>query len=259
MKCVIFAGGKGSRIKLESDTTPKPLVTVGDMPIVWHIMKMYYHYGVKDFILCLGYKQDDFKKYFLDLMNQKKDISINFKNQELKVLSNNSEDWNITLVYTGLNTLTGGRLKRIEKYLDDDDDSFFLTYADAVSDIDIKDLYEFHKKQKTLATITVVKREERFGVVELEDTNVKYFREKFLKEDEWINGGFMVVNKEVLKYLTPDSASFEKEILEKLVENKQLSAYKHLGFWQCMDFQSEREYLNKLIKADKAPWKVWED
>ena len=259
MKCVIFAGGKGSRIKLESDTTPKPLVTVGDMPIVWHIMKMYYHYGVKDFILCLGYKQDDFKKYFLDLMNQKKDISINFKNQELKVLSNNSEDWNITLVDTGLNTLTGGRLKRIEKYLDDDDDSFFLTYADAVSDIDIKDLYEFHKKQKTLATITVVKREERFGVVELEDTNVKYFREKFLKEDEWINGGFMVVNKEVLKYLTPDSASFEKEILEKLVENKQLSAYKHLGFWQCMDFQSEREYLNKLIKADKAPWKVWED
>lgn len=259
MKCVIFAGGKGSRIKLESDTTPKPLVTVGDMPIVWHIMKMYYHYGVKDFILCLGYKQEDFKKYFLDLMNHKKDISINFKNQELKILNNNSEDWNITLVDTGLNTLTGGRLKRIEKYLDDDDDSFFLTYADAVSDIDIKDLYEFHKKQKSLATITVVKREERFGVVELEDTNVKYFREKFLKEDEWINGGFMVVNKEVLKYLTPDSASFEKEILEKLVKNKQLSAYKHLGFWQCMDFQSEREYLNKLIKADKAPWKVWED
>ena len=260
MKCVIFAGGKGSRIKLESDTTPKPLVTVGDMPIVWHIMKMYYHYGVKDFILCLGYKQEDFKKYFLDLMNQKKDISINFKNQELKVLNNNSEDWNITLVDTGLNTLTGGRLKQIEKYLDDDDgDSFFLTYADAVSDIDIKDLYEFHKKQKSLATITVVKREERFGVVELEDTNVKYFREKFLKEDEWINGGFMVVNKEVLKYLTSNSASFEKEILEKLVEKKQLSAYKHLGFWQCMDFQSEREYLNKLIKADKAPWKVWEN
>lgn len=259
MKCVIFAGGKGSRIKLESDTTPKPLVTVGDMPIVWHIMKMYYHYGVKDFILCLGYKQEDFKKYFLDLMNQKKDISINFKNQELKVLNNNSEDWNITLVDTGLNTLTGGRLKRIEKYLDDDDDSFFLTYADVISDIDIKDLYEFHKKQKSLVTITVVKREERFGVVELEDTNVKYFREKFLKEDEWINGGFMVVNKEVLKHLTPNSASFEKEILEKLVEKKQLSAYKHLGFWQCMDFQSEREYLNKLIKADKAPWKVWED
>lgn len=259
MKCVIFAGGKGSRIKLESDTTPKPLVTVGDRPIVWHIMKMYYHYGVKDFILCLGYKQEEFKKYFLDLMNQKKDISINFKRQELKVLNNNSEDWNITLVDTGLNTLTGGRLKRIEKYLDDEDNSFFLTYADAVSDIDIKKLYEFHKNQKSLVTITVVKREERFGVVELEDTNVKYFREKFLKEDEWINGGFMVVNKEVLKYLTFNSASFEKEILEKLVEKKQLSAYKHLGFWQCMDFQSEREYLNKLIKNDKAPWKVWED
>ena len=145
MKCVIFAGGKGSRIKLESDTTPKPLVTVGDMPIVWHIMKMYYHYGVKYFILCLGYKQEDFKKYFLDLMNQKKDISINFRNQELKVLNNNSEDWNITLVDTGLNTLTGGRLKRIEKYLDDDDDSFFLTYADAVYDIDIIDLYECKK------------------------------------------------------------------------------------------------------------------
>lgn len=259
MKCVIFAGGKGIRIKTENDITPKPLVTIGDEPIIWHIMKTYYYYGVKDFIICLGYKQEEFKKDFINLMNKKKDIVLDFKKNEVYTANDNSEDWKITLVDTGLDTMTGGRLKRIEKYLDDDSDCFFLTYADAVSDININELYKFHKNSNNLATILVVKREERFGVVEINDTKVNYFREKFLKDDEWINAGFMVVNKEILKWLNINSLSFENEVLKKLVKNKKLSAYKHLGFWQCMDFQSEREYLNKLLKADKAPWKVWDN
>ena len=259
MKCVIFAGGKGSRIKVENDTTPKPLVTVGDEPIIWHIMKIYYYYGVKDFILCLGYKQEEFKKYFLNLMNKKKNLTLDFKNNDIHILNDNSEDWKITLVDTGLNTQTGGRLKRIERYLDDTDDCFFLTYADAVADINIDDLYKFHKCNNSLVTISVVKREERFGVVEIKDNKVNYFREKFLKEEEWINAGFMVVNKAILKELKLNSQSFEKEVLEKLVQINQVSAYKHLGFWQCMNFQSEREYLNKLLKVGKAPWKVWDD
>ena len=151
MKCVIFAGGKGTRIKLENDSTPKPLVTVGEKPIIWHIMKLYYHQGIKDFIICLGYKQEQFKKYFLDLMNQKRDITLDFKNQNTNVLNDNNEDWNITLVDTGVDTLTAGRLKRIEKYLEDDE-CFFLTYADAVSDINIKKLYDLHKQENSQAT-----------------------------------------------------------------------------------------------------------
>lgn len=258
MKCVIFAGGKGTRIKLENDSTPKPLVTVGEKPIIWHIMKLYYHQGIKDFIICLGYKQEQFKKYFLDLMNQKRDITLDFKNQNTNVLNDNNEDWNITLVDTGVDTLTAGRLKRIEKYLEDDE-CFFLTYADAVSDINIKKLYDLHKQENSQATITVVKREERFGIVETTGNKINYFKEKNLKEDEWINAGFMVINKSVLKDLTPDSGSFEKEVLEKLVKDKQLSAYKHLGFWQCMDYQNEREYLSELLNSNNAPWKIWND
>ena len=192
-------------------------------------------------------------------MNKKKDLNLDFKNNDIHIINDNSEDWKITLVDTGLDTQTGGRLKRVERYLDDDSDCFFLTYADAVSDINIKNLYQFHKNNSSLVTISVVKRKERFGVVEIRNNKVDYFREKFLKDDEWINAGFMVINKAVLKELNPDSESFEKEILEKFVLTNQVAAYKHLGFWQCMDFQSEREYLNKLLKIGKAPWKVWDD
>ena len=258
MKCVIFAGGKGSRLKVENDNTPKPLVTIDEYPIIWHIMKIYYSYGVKDFIICLGYKQEEFKKYFIDLMNNKKDINLDFKNHNINILGDDSEDWNVTLVDTGLDTLTGGRLKQIEKYLGEDED-FFLTYADAVSDVDIDKLYQQHKQTNKLVTISVVKRQERFGVIELDDSNVKKFREKSLKEDEWINAGFMVVNKKVLEMLETNSGSFENEVLEKLTLSNELSSYKHYGFWQCMDFQNEREYLNKLIKENKASWIRWKE
>lgn len=258
MKCVIFAGGKSNRIKTENSHTPKPLVTIGEEPIIWHIMKIYSYYGIKDFIICLGYKQLELKKYFIDLMYKNKDLILDFKNQKIETISHRNEEWNITLVDTGLDTLTGGRLKRIEKYLDDDE-NFFLTYADAVSDINIQELYELHKKKNSLATITIVKKNERFGVVELDGSNIKCFREKQLKEDEWINAGFMVVNKQVLSYLDDNSMAFEEEILTKLIAQEQVTAYKHEGFWQCMDYQCEREYLDSLIKKGQAKWKVWED
>lgn len=258
MKCVIFAGGKGNRIKTENNHTPKPLIRIGDEPIIWHIMKSYSYYGVKDFIICLGYEQLEFKKYFIDLMNKNQDIHLDFKNKKINSLSNCNEDWNIILVDTGLETLTGARLKQIEKYLDEKDESFFLTYADAVSDVNIKELYNFHKKSNKLVTITVVKKKERFGVVELDDLIVKKFKEKNIKNDEWINAGFMVVNKKVLSYLDEKSTTFEKEILEKLTEENELVAYKHNGFWQCMDYQNERELLDNLLKRGEAKWKVWD-
>lgn len=257
MKCVIFAGGKGNRIKTEGMHIPKPLVKIGDEPIIWHIMKFYSYYGIKDFIICLGYEQLEFKKYFIDLMNKSQDIELDFKNNKIKSLNNINDEWNITLVDTGLETLTGGRLKRIEKYLDDKEDSFFLTYADAVSDVDINELYKFHKKNDKLATITVVKKKERFGIVELENGDVKKFREKNIENNEWINAGFMVINKKVLSYLNDNSATFEKEILERLTNDNELSAYNHEGFWQCMDYQSEREFLNTLLKKGEAKWMVW--
>lgn len=255
MKCVILAGGKGSRIRKENDITPKPLTLLDEDPIILHIMRIYYHYGIKEFIICLGYMQEEFKKYFINLMNQKKDIKLDFKNQKISTINNNSEDWNVTLVDTGLNTLTGARLKKIENYLDDDDDCFFLTYADAVSDININELYKFHKEINNPVTITVVPQKERFGIVELENNNVKSFREKNQEQNKWINAGFMVINKTILKELHNDSGTLEQEILYKLAKGNQLSAYKYLGFWQCMDFQVEREYLSGLLKENKAPWK----
>lgn len=259
MKCVIFAGGKGTRIKVEGDDTPKPLVLIGNEPIIWHIIKYYSCYGVKDFIICLGYKQLKLKEYFINFMNKNYGMSLDFKSLNEEVLYIHNDYWNIILVDTGIDTLTGGRLKRIEEYLDDDNSSFFLTYSDAVSNVDLNELYKFHEEKNKLATITVVKKKERFGMVELEDGIVKYFGEKSLKHDEWINAGFMVVNKKVFTYLNNNSGTFEKEILEKLVYDRQLSAYTHEGFWQCMDYQYEREYLNDLLKNHDAKWKIWKD
>ncbi len=259
MKCIIFAGGKGNRIKTEEISTPKPLIKIGTEPIIWHIMKYYSHYGIKDFIICLGYEQLEFKKYFINLMNKNQDIELDFKNKKINSLSNHNDDWNIKLIDTGLETLTGGRLSRIEKYLDETDESFFLTYADAVSDININELYKFHKKENKLATITVVKKKERFGIVEVNNYSVTDFKEKRIKNNEWINAGFMVINRKIFKYLNRNSKTFEKEILERLTNDNELAAYKHEGFWQCMDYQNERELLNNLLKKGQAKWKVWKD
>ena len=235
MKCVIFAGGKGSRIKTDSDTTPKPLVKVGDKPIIWHIMKIYSYYGIKDFVICLGYRIDLFKEFFNSL----------------------DEDWNVELVDTGLESCTGARLKKVEKYIDEDE--FALTYADAVSDININDLIKYHKRHKKLLTISVFKAKERFGIFEIKNNKIQSFREKELRENEWINGGYMIVNKKVFDYLTEESGPFESEIFKRYMESNNLIAYKYDGFWQCMDYRDEQRYLNKLIKNKKDVWRKWNE
>jgi len=257
MKCVIFAGGKGTRIRTDNDFTPKPLVTIGGEPIIWHIMKIYRYYGIKDFIICLGYGQEKFKKYFIDLINKNSDIMISYKERNIGLLKENFDDINVSLIDTGEDTLTGGRLKRVSKYLENEE-NFLLTYGDAVSDVDINKLINYHEKSNKLVTITSVKRKENFGVIELDkNNNIESFCEKCGDYAKLINAGFMVVNRKVLDYLNEDSGSFEKEILEKLSKQKQVSIYLHNGFWQCMDYQCEREYLNKLIDDNKAPWIIW--
>ncbi len=235
MKCVIFAGGRGSRIRTDEDFTPKPLVKIGDMPIIWHVMKIYSYYGIKDFIICLGYRIDLFKEFFRTV----------------------NEDWNIKLIDTGLHTCTGGRLKKIEKYIDEDE--FALTYADAVSDIDIGDLIEFHKKHKKLLTLSVFKSKERFGIFEIKNNKIKNFREKELRECEWINGGYMIVNKKIFNYLNKDSGPFESVLIQRLMETNDVIAYQYDGFWQCMDYRDEQRLLNNLIKNKKDVWRKWNE
>lgn len=258
MKCVIFAGGKGNRIRTYNDDTPKPLITIGDEPIIWHIMRIYYSFGIKEFVICLGYKQERFKQYFLDMFNYKKDFELSFGENKIEILKDYMEDIKVSLIDTGLETQTGGRLKRVEEYLGDED-MFLLTYGDAVSDIDINDLIEFHKRNNKKVTITTVRKKERFGIIDIDNNSViTSFREKPDKEANNINAGFMVVNKEVLNDLNEDSLSFEKEILERYGNIGEVAAYVHDGFWQCMDYQSEREYLNNLIKENNAPWIRWE-
>ena len=256
MKCVIFAGGKGTRMNSYEDPTPKPLVTIGGKPILWHIIKIYENYGIKDFIICLGYKQEKFKEYFNNLLLEENDLQISFKDRKINVLKNNIKDLNISLIDTGEDTLTGGRLKRVEKYLDEDE--FLLTYGDAVSDININDLIKYHKEKNKLITITSVPRKESFGVIQSDDNdNVISFKEKSQQDSKRINAGFMVVNKKVLNLLNDNSEAFETEVLEKLSQQKEVAAYKYNGFWQCMDYRRERDYLDDLIRNNKAPWIKW--
>lgn len=257
MKCVIFAGGKGSRMRTKDDDTPKPLVTIGGKPIIWHIIKIFEHYGIKDFIICLGYKQEKFKEYFKSLIINENDLKIYFKKKKIEILKNNLSDINISLVDTGEETLTGGRLKRIEKYLENDEE-FLLTYGDAVSDVDIRKLINYHRKKGKTVTITSVLRKENFGIIKLDDMgNIKDFSEKSINDSKYINGGFMVVNKKVLDYLNDNSKAFETEVLEKLVKNREVAAYQHDGFWQCMDYRYQKEELEKMIDSNSAPWIIW--
>lgn len=254
MKCVIFAGGKGSRISAYGDDTPKPLITIGGKPIIWHIIKIYEHYGIKDFIICLGYKQEKFKEYFSNLLLQQNDLSISFKTKQINLLSNKLSDLNISLIDTGEDTLTGGRLKRIEKYIGNDE-NFLLTYADAVSDVNIDDLINYHKANKKLVTVTSVLRKENFGIIKLADDNsVIKFQEKAEGDSKRINAGYMVVNRKVFDLLNENSGSFEKEILEPLTNQREVAAYLYNGFWQCMDYRHERDYLEELICTNKASW-----
>ena len=235
MKCVIFAGGKGNRIRAENDDTPKPLVKIGDKPIIWHIMKIYSFYGINNFILCLGYNKEMFYEFF----------------------NNIDEEWNVELVDTGVDTQTGARLKLVEKYLDDND--FCLTYGDAVSDININELIRYHKKNNKLLTLSAVKVKERFGIFEIEDNSISSYREKELRSNEWINGGFMIANRKVLDLLTNDSGTFEIDVIKKLLISNDIAAYKHSSFWQCMDYRDEQKYLEELIKNKKDVWRKWNE
>ncbi len=258
MKVVILAGGYGTRITEESHLKPKPMVGIGERPILWHIMKEYSHFGFNEFIICLGYKSYIIKDFFSDYYLYTSDITFDLAKNEMKVHDNFSEPWKVTLVDTGLNTMTGGRIKRIQKYIGNE--TFMLTYGDGVSDINISNLVKFHKKNGKIATLTAINTEQRFGILDINSNNcIKSFREKSNTDGALINGGYMVLEPEVFNYIEGDETIFEKEPLEKLASDNQLMAYKHNGFWKCMDTLRDKNQLEEMWKSGHAPWKVWND
>ncbi len=257
MKVVILAGGYGTRISEESHLKPKPMIEIGEKPILWHIMKHYSHYGFSEFIICLGYKGNLIKEYFANYFLYGADVTFDMRyGNNMQVHTNMSEPWKVTLVNTGLDTMTGGRLKRVKDYLQND--TFMLTYGDGVSDVNITELLEYHKTHGKLATVTAVQPGGRYGVLGVnEDATVLEFIEKPNTLDVWINGGFFVLEPKVIDYLEGDNTVFEQGPLSALAKEGQISAFKHAGFWQCMDNQRDKHQLEKLWESGKAPWKVW--
>ena len=258
MKVVILAGGFGTRISEESHLKPKPMIEIGGKPILWHIMKIYSHYGFNDFVICLGYKGYCIKEYFAHYFLHEADITFDFTNSNQQTIhTQHAEPWKVTLVNTGLNTMTGGRVKRIQPYIGNE--PFMLTYGDGVSNVDIGQLVDFHKQQGKLATVTSVQPSGRFGALKItESGNVKGFQEKPQGDGGWINGGFFVLQPDVFEYIDGDSTVFEQEPLEKLAKDGEMSAFKHADFWQPMDTMRDLEQLEKLWKNGKAPWKLWD-
>jgi glucose-1-phosphate cytidylyltransferase len=258
MKAVILAGGLGTRISEETDLRPKPMVEIGGKPILWHIMKIYSTHGVNDFVICCGYKGYVIKEYFANYFLHQSDVTFCMKDNSMHVHQNNAEPWTVTLVDTGENTLTGGRLKRVYKYLIDEE-AFCFTYGDGVSDVDITSLIKFHKSHGKLATITAARPPGRFGTLKIDENGtVEQFQEKPVGEGPWINGGFFVLHPDVIDRIEDDQSIWEGEALSGLAKDNQLSAFKHAGFWQPMDTLREKIMLNELWVKGKAPWKVWE-
>ena len=258
MKVVILAGGFGSRISEESHLKPKPMIEIGEKPILWHIMKMYSFYGFQEFVICCGYKQHVIKEWFADYYLHNSDITFDFTRdrEEMIVHNRKLEPWKVTLVDTGLHTMTGGRIKRVREYLGDE--PFFLTYGDGVADIDVPALLEYHRTQGQMVTLTAVQPNGRFGVLNVEeDGNIQDFREKKQEDEGWINAGFMVVEPEIMELIAGDETVFEKYPLTEAARRGQLNAYRHKGFWQCMDTLREKTYLEQLWESGKAPWKLW--
>lgn len=257
MKVVILAGGFGTRISEESHAKPKPMIEIGEFPIIWHIMKLYSTYGFHEFVICLGYKGYQIKDYFLNYYLYKSDITVNLTNKNQQIIhQHDAEPWKITLVETGLETMTGGRVKRIQKYIGDE--PFMLTYGDGVADIDIEKLVQFHNSHGKLATLTASEPTGRFGALALsEEQQITSFREKLKGDDGWINGGFFVLQPEIFDYIEDDQTVFEKAPLEKLADDGQLMAYKHRGFWHPMDTLRDKQHLEDLWKSNVAPWKIW--
>ena len=260
MKVVILAGGFGTRISEQSHLKPKPMIEVGEQPILWHIMKQYSAYGFNDFVICAGYKQHIIKEYFADYFLHTSDVTFDFTQgkNDIIVHHNTAERWKVTVVDTGLNTMTGGRVKRIQNYVGNE--PFMLTYGDGVSNVDIAKLLEFHKTHGKLATMTAINVGQRFGVLEIDGNgSVQAFREKKADDGNRINGGFMVLQPEVFDFIEGDATVFEKAPLERLAAENQLMAYQHEGFWQCMDTQRDHQLLERLWASGEAPWKVWVD
>ncbi|OGT41133.1 MAG: glucose-1-phosphate cytidylyltransferase [Gammaproteobacteria bacterium RIFCSPHIGHO2_12_FULL_40_19] len=255
MKAVILAGGFGSRISEETGTIPKPMIAIGGMPILWHIMKIYSAYGINDFIICLGHKGHQIKNYFANYFLYTSDVTFDIAQNTMTVHEKHAETWKVTLVDTGETTMTGGRLKRVRSYLGDDD--FCFTYGDGLSDINIKKLIQFHKTHGKLATVTAVKPTGRFGAVEIEDHSVISFNEKPLGDGAWINGGFFILSPKVIDLIRDDSINWEEKPMQQLVKAGQLEAYCHKGFWQPMDTLREKNLLESLWQTQQAPWKIW--
>lgn len=256
MKVLILAGGYGTRISEESDIKPKPMIEIGGKPILWHIMKHYSHYGFNEFVILLGYKSYVIKEYFANYYLHNSDVTIDTANQKLEIHNNYSEDWKITLVDTGLDTMTGGRIKRAAKFINNE--PFFLTYGDGVSDVNINDLLKTHKKHGKKMTMTAIQPDGRFGALKIENDNqISSFLEKPKGDGSWINGGFFVCDPSLLDYIEGDSTVLEKEPLERMAKEGQLYSYKHEGFWKCMDTLRDKNQMNEMWATDHAKWKVW--
>jgi glucose-1-phosphate cytidylyltransferase len=256
MKCVILAGGLGTRISEESHLRPKPMVEIGEKPIIWHIMKIYSAHGIRDFVICLGYKGYVIKEYFANYFLHMSDVTIDMALNQVEVHQKGAEPWRVTLVDTGENTQTGGRLKRVAHYLEDED--FCFTYGDGVADVDISALVAFHRSQKVKATLTAVQPPGRFGALVLDDRLITSFQEKPKGDGGWVNGGFFVLSPAVIERIEGDATVWEREPLEGLARDRSLAAYFHRGFWQPMDTLRDKTHLEEVWATGKAPWKVWQ-
>lgn len=256
MKVVILAGGLGTRISEESLLRPKPLIEIGSKPIIWHIMKHYSKFGLNDFIICCGYKGYMIKEYFYNYSLHTSDATIDIKKNNLKFHNNKVEPWKITLIDTGIKTLTGGRIKRVKNFLSE---NFCLTYGDGLSNVDIKKTINFHKKHKKYVTVTAVQPKGRFGVMSFNKDNVTKFSEKLKGDQGWVNGGFFVLNKKILNFIKDDNTIWEQNSLPKLALEGQVQSYKHSGFWHPMDTLRDKEYLEELWNKKDCPWKSWDE
>lgn len=255
MKAVILAGGRGTRLSEETEAQPKPMIQIGGYPIIWHIMKIYSAQGINDFIVCLGYKGEVIKEFFINYHRYLSDITVDTFSGVVEVHRSRAEQWRVSLIETGLETMTGGRLKRLKEYLGADD--FLMTYGDGVADIDIPALLDHHRKAKTLATVTAVRPPGRFGALEIQKNRVARFIEKPEGESGAINGGFFVLSPKVIDYIDGDDTLWEREPMERLAREGQLSAYIHQGFWEPMDTLRDKRHLEELWQSKRAPWKVW--
>jgi len=257
MKAVILAGGFGTRISEESSVRPKPMVEIGGRPILWHVMKIYSAHGINEFIICCGHKGHMIKEFFTNYYLHYSDVTFDIRNNSMKVRQNSAEPWIVTLVDTGIDVMTGGRIKRVREYIGNE--TFCLTYGDGVSDVNISELIAFHREQRTLATLTAVQMEGRFGLFKLDDSEAKIssFREKPKGDGAWINGGFFVLEPQVLDLITGDATVWEQEPLTRLAHEGQLSAYRHAGFWHCLDTLRDKHVLEQAWQSGDPPWKVW--